>query len=183
MTYLLRNTRLFDSLTERDRADLVLYMHERRYASGETLCTRGEHGNTMMVVVQGTLSAVIPGSNNTSREIARLGEGGVFGEMFCIDPAPRPATVVANEDATVLELGRDDLVKMRQQAPHAAAALVSAVFHNVLKRLRSVDDRIGRDLHAEPGSSPPGGAGLPRSSQADVPDPWEACFARLRGSA
>jgi CRP-like cAMP-binding protein len=183
MTYLLQNTRLFDSLTDRDRADLVHFMHERRYASGETLCTRGEHGSTMIVVVQGTLSAVVPGMNNTPREIARLGEGGVLGEMFCIDPAPRPATVVANQDATVLELGRDDLVKMRQHAPRAAAALVTAVFHNVLKRLRSVDDRIGRDLLAEHGSSPDGGIGIARPAQADMPDPWEACFARLRGSA
>jgi hypothetical protein len=49
--------------------------------------------------------------------------------------------------------------------------------------LRSVDDRIGRDLLAEHGSSPDGGTGIPRPAQADMPDPWEACFARLRGSA
>jgi CRP-like cAMP-binding protein len=103
--------------------------------------------------------------------------------MFCIDPAPRPATVVASVETTVLELGRDDLVKMRQQAPRAAAALVNAVFHNVLNRLRSVDDRIGRDLCAEPGVDPDDSDDLPRPERADVPDPWEACFARLRGSA
>jgi len=185
MTYLLRDMRLFDSLTERDRADLVHFMHERRYASGETLCTRGEHGNTMIVVVQGTLSAVVPGADNRPREIASVGQGGVFGEMFCIDPAPRPATVVAKEDATVLELGRDDLVKMRQDAPVAAAALVNAVFHDVLTRLRSVDQRIERDLRGEGEDAPQdgGGAPLPKSDRDDVPDPWEACFSRLRGSA
>jgi CRP/FNR family transcriptional regulator, cyclic AMP receptor protein len=179
MTYLLRDMPLFESLTERDRNDLVHFMHERRYASGETLCTRGEHGNTMIVVVQGALSAVVPGTDNLPREIAHLGQGGVLGEMFCIDPAPRPATVVASEETTVLELGRDDLIKMRQQAPCAAAALVSAVFHDVLKRLRSVDDRIGRDLRSEQGPSPHGDS----LARAEVADPWEACFARLRGSA
>ena len=168
MAYLLPNAQLFESLTERDRADLGHFMQERRYASGETLCTRGEHGNTMIVVVQGALSAVVPGVDNLPREIAHLGEGGVFGEMFCIDPGPRPATVVASEETTVLELGRDDLVKMRQMAPRAAAALVNAVFHDVLKRLRSVDDRIGRD---------------DRPVRVELTDPWEACFARLRGSA
>lgn len=183
MTYLLRDMRLFDSLTERDRTDLVHFMHERRYASGETLCSRGEHGNTMIVVVQGALSAVVPGADNLPREIAHLGQGGVWGEMFCIDPAPRPATVVASVETTVLELGRDDLVKMRQQAPRAAAALVNAVFHNVLNRLRSVDDRIGRDLCAEPRVDPDDSNDLPRPERADVHDPWEACFARLRGSA
>ena len=137
----------------------------------------------MIIVVQGALSAVVPGLGNRPREIAHLPQGAVFGEMFCVDPAPRPATVLASESATVLELGRDDLVKMRQQAPRAAAALVSAVFHDVLRRLRSVDDRIGRELRALDGSSPADGAGLPRPSGSDVPGPWEICFARLRGSA
>ncbi len=182
MTYLLRDTRLFEALTERDLADLVHFMHERRYASGATLCTRGEHGNTMIVVVQGALSAVVPGVDNTPREIAHLGQGGVLGEMFCIDPAPRPATVVASEETTVLELGRDDLVKMRQQAPRAAAALVSAVFHNVLRRLRSVDARIERDLCPGP-DLPPGDSTKTQGAGAEISDPWEACFARLRGSA
>ena len=183
MTHLLRNVQLFESLSEHDRADLVHFMHEKRYASGETLCTRGEHGNTMIVVVQGALSAVVSGADNLPHEIAHLGQGGIFGELFCIDPAPRPATVVASEPATVLELGRDDLVKMRQQAPRAAAALVSAVFRDVLRRLRGVDDRIGRDLRADRGLSPDDDAGSTRASRTDVPDSWEMCFARLRGSA
>jgi CRP-like cAMP-binding protein len=179
MTYLLPNTPLFDSLSERERAEIVHFMHERRYETGDTLCSRGEQGNTMIVVLQGALSAVIPGSDDLQHEIARLGKDGVFGEMFCIDPAPRPATVVATEATTVLELGRDDLTKMRQQAPRAAAALVNAVFHSVLRRLRDVENRIERDLRdglAEESDDA-------HAEQSSVPDPWEQCFARLRGSA
>jgi len=179
MTYLLPNTQLFDSLTERDRAEIVPFMHERRYKSGDTLCTRGEHGNTMIVVLQGALSAVIPGSDDSQREIARLGEDGVFGEMFCIDPAPRPATIVATEATTVLELGREDLTRMRQQAPRTAAALVNAVFHSVLRRLRDVENRIERDLRDGLTEDSDGA----RAERSSIPDPWEKCFARLRGSA
>lgn len=180
MTYLLPHTQLFDSLSEPDRAEIVHFMHERRYESGDTLCTRGEHGNTMIVVVQGALSAVIPGGDRYPQEIARLGEGGVFGEMFCIDPAPRPATVVATERTTILELGRDDLVRMRQESPRIAAALVNAVFHSVLRRLRAIENRIERDLCAELDSEHSDGGSVERD---DTPDPWEQCFARLRGSA
>jgi CRP-like cAMP-binding protein len=183
MTYLLRNIRLFEAFSEGERADLVHFMHEKGYAAGETLCTRGEHGNSMIVVVRGALSAMVPGVDNQPREIAHLSKGAVFGEMFCIDPAPRPATVVACESATVLELGRENLITMRQHAPSAAAALVSAVFHDVLRRLRSVDERIERELCAN-GRLPPNGKGdSSLSSRMDVPSPWELCFARLRGSA
>jgi CRP-like cAMP-binding protein len=184
MTYrLLRDIRLFEAFSEKDRADLVHFMHEKHYAAGDTLCTRGEHGNTMIVVVQGALSAVALGSDSRPREIAHLCQGAVFGEMFCLDPAPRPATVIASEPATVLELGCDDLIKMRQQAPHIAAALISAVFHSVLKHLRSLDDRIARELRALNHSSPDDGPGLPQPARTNVLDPWEICFARLRGSA
>jgi len=181
MTYPLKNVRLFQSFTDHERAELLCFMRERRYVSGETVCTHGEYGNTMLLVTQGALSAVVQGKGDRLHEIARLTEGTVFGEMFCIDPAPRPITLVANEPATVLELARDDLVKMRQQAPRAAAALVSAVFQDVLKRLRSVDDRIDRELRSEALlydeciASP--------LVEASLPGVWTPCFARLRGSA
>ena len=61
MTYLLRNVPLFESLSEIECADLVRFMRERRYVSGETVCTHGEYGSTMLVVTQGALSAVVTG--------------------------------------------------------------------------------------------------------------------------
>jgi CRP/FNR family transcriptional regulator, cyclic AMP receptor protein len=180
MTYLLRNVRLFESFSEIERSDLVGFMRERKYVPGETVCTHGEYGSTMLVVTQGALSAVVSGKGDQAHKIAQLAEGAVFGEMFCIDPAPRPVTLVASEPTTVLELGRDDLIKMRQQAPRAAAALVSAVFHDVLRRLRSVDDRIERELRSE--STSDGTVAQTPSSGSDPPGSWENCFSRLRGS-
>jgi len=177
----LRNVRLFESFTESERADLVRFMREKKYETGETVCSHGQYGSTMLVVTQGALSARVAGQRDEPHEIARLKQGEVFGEMFCIDPAPRPVTLVASEPATVLELGREDLIRMRQQAPRSAAALVSAVFYDVLRRLRTVDDRIDRELHEDgvlDGSGDPASA-----SRATVPSPWAPCFARLRGSA
>jgi CRP-like cAMP-binding protein len=181
MANLLSNVRLFETFSERECADLVHFMHEKRFEVGETVCTRGQHGNTMLVVVQGALCAVVPGKQNVHAEVARLDQGAVLGEMFCIDPAPRPVTVVAKESTTVLEISRDDLTRMRQEAPRVAAALVGAVFHEVLRRLRSVDDRVDRELRAER----KGADSDERPSDGDHSStgPWEACFARLRGSA
>jgi CRP/FNR family cyclic AMP-dependent transcriptional regulator len=182
MVNLLRNVQLFETFSEAERADLVHFMHERRFDAGETVCTRGQHGSTMMVVVQGALSAVVPGNQNRHAEVARLQAGAVWGEMYCIDPAPRPVTVVASEDTTVFEIGRDDLTRMRQEAPRAAATLVGAVFHEVLRRLRSVDDRVDRELRAEAGDAPGEPAdGSPAERSASCA--WEAGFPRSRGSA
>jgi len=157
-------------------------MHEKRFHPGETVCTRGEHGNTMLVVLQGELAAVVPGKENTYAQMARLQVGAVVGEMFCIDPAPRPVTIVANEATTVLEIGREDVTRMRQQAPRIAAALVSAVFHEVLRRLRSVDERVDRELRAEC-EDDAANDDRPSTGKDSSANPWDACFARLRGSA
>jgi CRP-like cAMP-binding protein len=184
MTYLMKDVRLFEAFSDLDRADLVQFMHEKHFAVGDTVCTRGEPGSTMMVVVQGSLSVVVPGKDNLPSEIARLAQGAVLGEMFCIDPAPRPVSVMAAEPATVLELGRDDLTKMRQDAPRAASALIGAVFREVLRRMRRVDDRVEREQFAEETLDlSRENAGSPRPKGSEVPGPWEACFARLRGSA
>jgi len=180
MTYLLRNVRLFESFSEIECADLAQFMRERKYAQGETVCAHGEYGNTMLIVTQGALSAVISGKEDQPHEISRLGEGEVFGEMFCIDPAPRPVTLVAREPSTVLEMGRDDLIKLRQHAPLAAAALVNAVFRDVLKRLRNVDDRISRELHSE--GVWDDAASTKQNSQSNSPGAWAPYFAHLRGS-
>jgi CRP-like cAMP-binding protein len=181
MANLLKDVRLFETLSEAECADLVHFMHEKRFEAGQTVCTRGEHGNTMLVVLQGALSAVVPGKMNAHTEVARMESGAVLGEMFCIDPAPRPVTVVASDATTVLEISRDDLTKMRQDAPRTAAALVSAVFHEVLRRLRSVDERVDRELRAEREGDTPGPQRV--DDKRSTPGPWEACFARLRGSA
>jgi CRP/FNR family cyclic AMP-dependent transcriptional regulator len=175
----LRHVRLFETLSERECSDLVQFMHERAFEPGDTVCKRGQHGNTMLVVMQGTLAAVVPGKENSLAEVTCLQPGAVVGEMFCIDPAPRPVTIVAKEPTRVLEISRDDLTRLRQEAPRTAAALVSAVFHEVLRRLRSVDERVDREIRAERDGVPAEG----RSPSGGSPNPWEASFARLRGSA
>ncbi len=176
------NAHLFETLSDGERLALAHFMRERHFDAGETVCSRGQHGNTMLVVVQGTLSAVVSGKDNPQAEVARLEAGSVLGETFCIDPAPRPVTVVASESTTVLEISRDDLTRMRQEAPRVAAALVSAVFQEVLRRLRCLDDRVDRELRAEGVGGAYGDADNSVSDRAAATG-CEARPARPRGSA
>ena len=178
MTYQMRDVRLFSRFPIRIARSRSVHARETLRDRGNGV-TRGEPGNTMMVIVEGSLSVVVP-ARTTSREIARLAQGAVLGEMFCIDPAPRPVTVMANEPATVLELGRDDLTKMRQEAPRAAAALIGAVFREVLRRMRRVDDRVEREQFAEDTRDLNAGSIRAKGSTCRAPG---SRFARLRGSA
>lgn len=187
MNQSLRQVRLFEAMSESERAGLARFMRERSFANGDTVCLRGAPGDTMFVILQGAFSVVVQGKTSETLEIARVERGEVLGEMFCIDPSPRPATVLAVGPTKVLEMGRDDLARMRREAPKSAAALITAVFREIVRRLRRVDDRVERELASEEESFFsdlwPEERGLRALTDGDVPTPWKACFSRIRGCA
>jgi CRP-like cAMP-binding protein len=187
MTHSLRQVRLFDAMSDSERSGLARFMHEHTFTNGETVCLRGHPGNTMFVILQGAFSVVVQGKKNETLEIARVESGEVFGEMFCIDPAPRPATVLATGPTTTLEMGREDLARMRREAPQSAAALVTVVFREIVRRLRRVDDRVERELASEEeaffSDLWPEERGLKDPPDSEQPSPWKSCFSRIRGCA
>ncbi len=181
MNSLIRNVRVLASLSEKDRADLACFMRARTFEAGTVVCERGETGATMLVVAQGALSLVMPGPDHQAVEVARLGAGDVLGEMSCISPGPRRATVVAATPTTVYELGRRELTIMQRLVPGAAAALVRAVIRDVVARLRRLNQRIERELTWPPALS------LRQAELAMSPTDdsalWRALLSRARGSA
>jgi len=187
MIHSLRQVRLFDAMSESERSGLAPFMRERTFANSETVCLRGHPGDTMFIILQGAFSVVVQGKANETLEIARVESGEVLGEMFCIDPAPRPATVLASGPTKVLEMGREDLARMRREAPRSAAALVTAVFREIVRRLRRVDDRVERELAIEEESFFselwPEELAFRKLPDNDIPNPWKSCFSRIRGCA
>jgi len=86
------------------------------YGSGETIVRQGEEGQSMFVVVSGSVSVVLEPSRD---EVARIHRGGYFGEMSLLTGEPRSATVVAIGDVVVVEIGAD--LFRRLGAVHPAA--------------------------------------------------------------
>ena len=87
----------------------------------------GEHGNTMFLVVRGTL-AVVKGDQT----LATLGPRDAFGELAILDGAPRSATVRATEPVGLLSIDGDEFEEQLDLHP----ALGSGIIHMLSKRLR-----------------------------------------------
>jgi len=181
MNHVIRKVKLFQTLSDTDCCDLLRFMRIRQYKSGVTVFQRGQRGDSMLVVMDGNLSVMLPKPRHGNIEVARVGSGGVVGEMFCIVPAPRSATLVAVRRTVAYELSRKDLDRMRELAPNLAQALVGAIIQNVAQRLQRLDDRIERELaghlaarmpELRHGASPPLAAGA-----------WASLLGRLRGNA
>ena len=197
MNSVLRAVQVFQSLSDAECAELVRFMRIRQYEAGATIFECGKPGDTTLVVADGALSVLMPGPRRRNIEVARVGVAGVLGEMSCIDPAPRSATIVAAMRTTVYELGRKELTRMRQMAPGVASALVGAAIRSVTLRLRRVDERIERELAGHLAARLPelrqtactsarkSSRRTPTGSAIEPTEPgaWTALLARMRGSA
>jgi CRP-like cAMP-binding protein len=110
-------TPLFSQLPRDIFVALLGELEMRRVAGGERIITEGERGNSMFILVQGTVRVVHTPENETPRTLAELGEGSFFGEMGLISDAPRVASVIATRDCTLLEVTREMLSRLGARFP------------------------------------------------------------------
>ena len=141
-------------LSSDDGDALLSCVRWRALAPGEVLFREGAPGVTMVFVVEGAVT-VCSESSGVRREFSRVGVGHFLGEMACLDPAPRSATVIAATPTVVGELSRDGLRTLQVVAPQASAAIVGAVIREVAQRLREVETRIDATLRATRASQQP----------------------------
>jgi cAMP-dependent protein kinase regulator len=92
---------------------------------------QGAEGGSMFVLARGTVQVERAGVDGVPRELARLREGAVFGELSLLSDAPRNASVTAVTDCDLLELSLAALRGTGSAAKQLVAA-VSAFAHERL---------------------------------------------------
>jgi small-conductance mechanosensitive channel len=100
------------------------------FGKGETILRHGTAGDSMFVVHSGMVSVRVD-----EAEIARLGEGDVFGEMALLTGENRAADVVALTDVVVIEITKDALQPVLRDHPELAASISS----KMMERRGSLD--------------------------------------------
>lgn len=93
------------------------------FGKGETIIRRGAAGNSMFIVHQGTVSVLL----DDESEVARLGEGEVFGEMALLTGESRAADVVALSDVVAIEITKEAMQPVLLEHPEMAAAISATV--------------------------------------------------------
>lgn len=106
---------LFSSLDRPSFLAVVERLALRWMTAGEELVKEGDPGDSMFVVVQGTVNVVRQQGHD--RVLAVLGEGAFFGEMALVTRAPRLASVVAATDGLLFEIDRAALADITAGHP------------------------------------------------------------------
>jgi CRP-like cAMP-binding protein len=110
-------TPIFSQLPKDVFVALLELLEVRRVPGGDSIITEGERGNSMFLLVQGTVRVVHTPENGAPRTLAELSDGSFFGEMGLISDAPRVASVVATRDCTLLEVTREMLARLGERFP------------------------------------------------------------------
>lgn len=110
-------TPLFSRLPRDIFVALLGLLEMRRVPGGEPIITEGERGNSMFILVEGTVRVVHAPEGAPPRTLAELSDGSFFGEMGLISDAPRLASVIATRDCTLLEVTREMLTQLTARFP------------------------------------------------------------------
>ncbi len=195
----LRRADVFWGLEREDIEILAEVLPRKVLEQGHLLFQQGDHGDSMYVVAEGRLQVRVNDEDGQSTTVGVLGPGESVGEMACIDPSPRSATVVANQPTVVCEISAETLETIEEVEPTIVATVVAGIMRHVTTRLRHTNERLElelRTLHrdrdplrdATGGLTTSGGGsrpyrGLFRWADAPVPEGLELRDLEMLGSA
>jgi len=135
---LLEKCALFGSLDEKARRDITGYAVPRSFKAGDSICRLGDHGDSMMAVVVGSVRISRPTSRGKEIILADLGSGELFGEIALLDGKPRSANVVALTNCELMVLERRNVVPFLERNPAACMKLMEIL----CARIRRSDERM-----------------------------------------
>jgi small-conductance mechanosensitive channel/CRP-like cAMP-binding protein len=119
---ILRQQPLFRCLSDEQLDALLPRGRAVHFGRDEKLIQQGDDGDSMFVLVDGQATVVVE-RNNAPTPVAFLRSGDCFGEMSLLTGERRNATVIAQTDCEVVEIGKAVLAKSLKANPTLLAQL------------------------------------------------------------
>ncbi|WP_025127964.1 cyclic nucleotide-binding domain-containing protein [Pseudomonas sp. PH1b] len=133
---------LFDLLLPADFNAAAGYFSISSIPQGQAIFHEGDAGSFMCIIHSGQVAVQKNNHEGQPQTIATLRSGRAFGEMAVLDGERRSASCVAASDCQLLNLGKDSLEKMLNDAPKIAAKIIRALAVSLSKRLRMADGQL-----------------------------------------
>jgi CRP-like cAMP-binding protein len=128
---------LFAGIPSVDLEAIHRLCRSNRHTAGATILRQGENGSDLYIIRDGQVAVKIV-KDGADRELVRLGQGSVFGEMALFDGYPRSATVVAVTDVTSFCITQADFNRFAQERSSVLFQMCKVFSH----RLRDTNSML-----------------------------------------
>ena len=118
----------------------------RAFRRGQIVCTTGDPGDTLIVVVSGRVKVAVRSADGGELTLALVGPGGTLGEVSVADGGPRSAEVETLEDSRLLLVPREQLQEICARVPSVANALARSVAATLRRLTEATSDLVFLDL-------------------------------------
>lgn len=138
---------LLRSLPPEEMEDVLSCVQPVRAAAGETIFRRGEAGDALYLIEEGTVMVLDSAEAETAdgeigtTALAYLSAGQSFGEIALLTGGPRTATVVAITDAALLRIAKEHFDELLDCFPRLREAVEALNAERILQNVAVLRDR------------------------------------------
>ncbi|MBO0819189.1 MAG: Crp/Fnr family transcriptional regulator [Actinobacteria bacterium] len=146
LTGILEQTSLFGAVPARDLEAVVAASRLRSFRRGQVVFTRGDPGDTLIVVISGRVKIVVRSADGAELTLTILQPGAVLGEFGVADGGPRSADAETLEDCQLLLVPRETILDLCARVPAAAQALLGSIAATLRRLTEETSDLVFLDL-------------------------------------
>ncbi len=143
---LIRDVPLLARLPEADLRALASRGHVRAYDAGDTIFREGAPGDSLYVVIEGSVRIALHSTEGEEATVAVLGPGEFVGDLALLDGRPRSASAIASQPTKTLIVTRHDFIEWLSGRSSAALALLEALSLRVRRTDEALTDLAFLDL-------------------------------------
>ena len=133
---------IFDGLASNDVATIKRHLRRTESEKGRTVFGEGEQGKELFIITRGTASAYLRQTSGADIRLATFAPGTIFGELALLDPGPRSASVIADDELVCYALSDESFLLLSREAPDAAIKLLANLSRELSRRLRQANRTI-----------------------------------------
>jgi CRP/FNR family transcriptional regulator, cyclic AMP receptor protein len=142
----LRQTSLLGSVPDAELTALAGASRVRTLRRGQVVCSAGDPGDTLIVVMSGRLQVVTRSADGAELTLTMLGPGATLGDVSIADGGPRSADVETLADSQLLFVPRERVQDVCARVPAAALAVAASVAATVRRLTDATADLVFLDL-------------------------------------